>query len=365
MYELRMPKFGLTMEEGTITKWYKKEGEFVNKGEPLLEVESEKIVSDVESPISGYLIKILVKEGESRKVGEIVGYIAEKEEELKKVEEKKEEKEILISPLAKKLAKDYGVDINKIKGSGPGGRITEKDVKEYISKQKEEKSEIIETLSPLRKEIIERLSKAYKTSVLVTNVTKVDFTNLMRIKNEYLKDISVSSIIIKALSEVLKEMLKFNSHFDGEKIIKFKNINIGVAVDTERGLIVPVIKDVQNLNLDEIDNKVKELSNKARENKLSIDDVEGSHFTLSNLGMMRTDFFTPVLNGMEVAILGVGRTVKEVGIDEKNQFIIKNSSYLSLSYDHRVIDGADAAKFLDKLCSLIEKEDNLKTILKI
>jgi len=363
MYELRMPKFGLTMEEGTITKWYKNEGEFVNKGESLFEVESEKIINDIESPISGYLTKILAKEGESRKVGEVIAYIAEKKEELKKVEGK-EEKEIPISPLAKKLVKEYGIDISKIKGSGPGGRITEKDVKEYISKYKEEKSEIIEPLTPLRKEIIERLSKTYKISILVTNVTKVDFSNLMKIKSGNLKEISVTSILLKILSIVLQDMPKFNSNFDGEKIMKFKNINIGIAIDTEKGLIVPVIKDVQNLNLNEIDKKVKELSLKARENKLSIDDVEGSHFTLTNLGMMRTDFFTPVLNGMEVAILGVGRTTKEVWVENGN-FVMKDISYFSLSYDHRVIDGADAAKFLDKLCSIIEKEDNLKTILKI
>jgi pyruvate dehydrogenase E2 component (dihydrolipoamide acetyltransferase) len=361
MYELRMPKFGLTMEEGTITKWYKKEGEFIKKGEPLLEVESEKIVNDIESPISGYLSKILAKEGESRKVGEIIAYIVE-EEELKIIEEKKE-KGIPVSPLAKKLAKEYGIDISKIKGSGPGGRIIEKDIRDYINKFKE-KEEIIEPLTPIRKEIIERLSKSYKTSILVTNVTKVDFTNLIKVKNKYLNVISLTSMLIKILSIVLEEIPKFNSHFDGEKIIKFKNINIGFAVDTERGLIVPVIKDVQNLGLEEIDKKVKELSLRARNNKLSYDDVEGSHFTLTNLGMMRTDFFTPVLNGMEVAILGVGRTTKEVWVENGN-FIIKDVSYFSLSYDHRVIDGADAAKFLDKLCSLIEKEDNFKTILKI
>lgn len=363
MYELRMPKFGLTMEEGVITKWFKKEGDYIKKGEVICEIESEKIVNDLESPVSGYLFKILVKEGESRKVGEIIGLIAEKEEELK--EEVREEKEeaILASPSAKRLAKEMGVDLKKIKGSGPGGRILEKDVLEYV--EKIEVKEVVEELSSIRKEIIKNLKKSYENSVLVTNFTKVEFSFLMKIKREILKEISITSILIKILGEVLKKNSKFNAHFDGEKLIKYKDINIGVAVDTEQGVIVPVIKNVEKLNVYEIDKNLKELIQKIKEGKLSIDDTKGSHFTITNLGMMRTDFFTPILNGNEVAILGVGRVYKEVKIYEDGKIYPIDVSHLSLSYDHRVIDGADAARFLEDICSIIESEENLKKILEI
>ncbi len=241
MYELRMPKFGLTMEEGTITKWYKKEGDYIKKGDPIFEVESEKIINDVESPVEGYLKKILVKEGETKRVGEIVGLIAETKEELREevIEEKKVE--IIASPSAKRLARERGVDLSKIKGSGPQGRITEKDVLDYLEKLEQTKFQI-EELSYIRKEISKNLKKVYESAVIVTNFTKVDFTNLMNIKNEKLKEISITAILIKILSYVLKKFPKFNAHFDGEKIFKYNNINIGVATDTERGLIVPVIK---------------------------------------------------------------------------------------------------------------------------
>lgn len=367
MYELRMPKFGLTMEEGVITKWYKNENDYIKKGDIICEIESEKIVNDLESPISGYLKIILVREGESKKVGEIIALIAESEEELReevRFGEKIEEKEILASPSAKRLAKEKGVDLSKVKGSGPQGRILEKDILDYLEKTKEVK-EIIEEISPIRKDIIKNLKKSYESSILVTNVTKVEFSKILNLKRNILKEISITSILIKIVSEVLKLNPKFNSHFDGEKLIKFKEINIGVATDTDKGLIVPVIKNTENLTIFEIDRILKELVEKAKQSKLNIDDVSNSHFTISNLGMMRTDFFTPILNGNEVGILGIGRVIKELQMDENGNITQIDVSYLSLSYDHRVIDGADAARFLGDLCSIIENEDKLKNIFNI
>ncbi|MCM8768028.1 MAG: 2-oxo acid dehydrogenase subunit E2 [Candidatus Omnitrophica bacterium] len=365
MYELRMPKFGLTMEDGVITKWYKKEGDFVNKGEVICEIESEKIVNDLESPVSGYIKEILVKEGESQKVGEVIALISESEEELQKeVKFEQKDKEILASPSAKRLAKEKGVDLSKIKGSGPGGRIVEKDIIDYLESTKEVK-EIFEELSPIRKEIIKNLKKVYENSILVTNVTKVDFTFLMNIKRSFLKEISITSILVKLVSHVLKKHTKFNSNFDGYKLIKFEEINIGIATDTERGLIVPVLKNIEKLSLEEIDKKIKELTQKAKEGRLTQDETKGSHFTITNLGMLRTDFFTPVLNVNEVAILGVGRTTKELKMDENGKIYSAEISYFSLSYDHRIIDGADAARFLDDLCSIIENENSLKNLLNL
>jgi len=386
MVEVRMPKFGLTMETGTITRWYKKEGEKVEKGDPLLEVETEKITNNVEAFGEGWLKKILVQEGESAPVGNIIAYIAETEEELiselpmtnkeeieiiaPSMKETKSEKGseehvefITATPSAKRIAREHKVDLKQIKGTGPGGRITEKDVLDYMKNIKVEEDESAsETLSSLRLEISKRLTNTYFSAVLVTNVTKVDFTNLLNIRNSLKSKVSISAIIAKVVAETLKEFKKFNAHFDGEKLLKFKKINIGIATDTERGLMVPVLKDAGGLSVFQIDSMINRLAELARAQQLTLQDVQGSHFTITNLGIMRTDWFTPIINGQEVAILGVGRTTKEVTID-KGKIFDRYVSYFSLSYDHRIIDGAEAARFLDYLASFIEEENKLKNLL--
>ncbi|BAL80301.1 dihydrolipoamide acetyltransferase family protein [Caldisericum exile] len=386
MFEIRMPKFGLSMEEGTITKWYKKVGDFVKKGEPLVEVESEKIINTLESPFEGILKVIKVNEGETAKVGEIIGLIGSEDETIKeiteekrvitseeskvrkltesKIGEEKSEEVILASPAAKRLAKEYGVDLSNIKGTGPSGRIVENDVIAFVEKMKQTKpvSKKI-PLDPVRKRIMDNLVKSYKESVLVTNITKIDLTNLISFKKEF-PDITLTAFFVKIVSNVLKDFPKFNAHFDGNELEIFDAINIGVAFDTANGLIVPVIRNVQEKSLKEIAQELQTLKAKVEENSLNVDDLTGSTFTITNLGMMRTDMFTPVLNGKEVAILGIGRTLKEPTVAE-DKVVVRDFAYFSLSYDHRVIDGADAARFLGKLAEYFELTDNFQKINKI
>jgi pyruvate dehydrogenase E2 component (dihydrolipoamide acetyltransferase) len=263
---------------------------------------------------------------------------------------------IKASPIAKRLAREHGIDLSSIKGSGPNGRIVEKDVLAALSSSKVTKSAkaTIKKLSPMRKTIADNLSKMYRETVLVTNMTEVDMSNLFAFKKSLEKKVSVTAILVKVVADVLKALPKFNVNFDGETITEFSNVNIGVAVNTESGLVVPVIKNVDTLSLTEINDEIKRLSLLAREGNLTADDLQGSHFTLTNLGMMRTEMFTPVLNKNEVAILGVGRTVKKVVVLEDEKFAVRDMAYFSLSYDHRVIDGADAANFLGKLADIIE-----------
>lgn len=386
MFEIRMPKFGLSMETGTIIKWYKHVGDKVQKGEALVEIESEKITNVIESPVDGFIKAILVQEGESKEVGAVIGYIAESKEELEqevKTEtpslEKKVESEVSYtkeaplktgqtsfvgaSPRAKALAKEYGIDISLVKGTGPNGRITEKDVLDFVSKQTQQAKK--EPLSPLRKEIAERLSKTYHSSVLVTNITKMDMTELLELKANTVPEVSVTAILIKCLAKVLLKYPEFNAHFDGTYLEKFSTVNIGFAVDTGVGLIVPVIKNVDKLSLVDVNQSLKHLTEKARTNKLNPEDVEGSHFTITNLGMMRTDIFTPVLNSQEVGILGVGRSIKELVVKDDNSTTIRTMAYFSLSYDHRIIDGAMAARFLGDLAEIIETKSLLKETLEI
>lgn len=380
MFILKMPKFGLSMESGTISKWYKKEGEPIKKDEPIVEVESEKITNDIPSPVDGFLKKIVVEEGQDQKVGEVIAYIAENKEELEEeVEEEKKVEEVVkeekveqepqkiavkeaqegfikASPRAKRLAKEKGIDLHQVRGTGPNGRIVEKDVLAFAKAQGTVEEGVEEPISAVRKTIIKNLSESYRNSVLVTNMTKIDMTELLKLREEWKKEekVSVTAILVKIVSEVLKKLSKFNVLFDGEKVKKFNSINIGVAVDTEKGLVVPVIKNVGTMNIREINKELKRISDAAKSEKIGLDDLQGSHFTITNLGMMRTDMFTPILNGQEVAILGVGRTTKEVKVMDDNSFAVREMSWFSLSYDHRIIDGADAARFLGELSGLIE-----------
>lgn len=361
MYEIKMPKFGLTMESGFIEKWFKKEGERVEKGEPLLEVSSEKITNEVTSPISGFLLKIIGKEKEEIKVGTVIAIIGEEGEKVEKVKEKAESKRITekrvrikASPLAKKIARDRNLDLFQIKGTGPGGRIEKKDVLSFLSSISKKEEFRIEKLSGLRRIIAERLSKSFHAAVTLTNSTEVNFTKFKKLTKE--RGISITSGLVFVLAKVLKELNKFNAHFDSdnEELKIYTDINIGIAVDTEKGLMVPVIRNVNKLSLETINNKIKELADKARKGTISEEDIKGSTFTLTNLGMMRTEIFTPVINPPEVAILGIGRIIKKPLVVDEEKIALRDLAYLSLSYDHRIIDGADAARFLEKLSELIE-----------
>jgi len=378
MYEIKMPRFGLTMESGFIEKWFKKEKDEVKKGEPLLEVSSEKITNEVVSPVSGTLLKIIGKEKEEIKVGTVIAIIGEEGEKVGGIKEKVEPEKITeaaeteeissvrvapserggrikASPLAKKIAREKNLDLSQIRGTGPGGRIEKKDVLVFLSSASEKNVEFkIEKLSGLRRTIAERLSKSFHAAITLTNTTEVDFTKFKKLMKE--KNVSITSGLVFVLCRVLKELNKFNAHFDSDKkeLIIFNDINIGIAVDTEKGLMVPVIRDADKLILKTINDQVKKLADKARKGIISEEEIKGSTFTLTNLGMMRTEIFTPVINPPEVAILGMGRIIKKPVITNEDKISIRELAYLSLSYDHRIIDGADAAKFLEKLAKLIE-----------
>ncbi|HER24889.1 MAG TPA: 2-oxo acid dehydrogenase subunit E2 [Candidatus Atribacteria bacterium] len=378
MYEIKMPRFGLTMESGFIEKWFKKEGENIKEGEPLFEVSSEKITNEMASPASGVLLKIIGKEKEEIKVGAVIALIGEEgekiyknedTEELKRIIETIEREEILpvkiinpergrrikASPLAKKIAREKNLDLSQMTGSGPDGRIEKKDILVYLSSASEKKADFqIEKLSSLRRTIAERLSKSFHTAVTLTNTTEVDFTEFKKLMKE--NKVRITSGLIFFLSKVLRELNQFNAHFnqDEKEVIIYNNINIGIAVDTEKGLMVPIIRNSDKLNLETINDQIKKIAGEARKGVISENDIKGSTFTLTNLGMMRTEIFTPVINPPEVAILGIGRIIKKPVVVDEDKISIRELAYLSLSYDHRIIDGADAAKFLDKLARLIE-----------
>ncbi|MEM3755275.1 MAG: dihydrolipoamide acetyltransferase family protein, partial [Candidatus Bathyarchaeia archaeon] len=321
-----MPKLGATMSEGKIIKWYKNEGDEVKKGEVLFEIETEKFTFKVESVTSGILKKIYAPVGTIVPVAQTVAIILSPEEELKEekptiAKEELEKERIKISPIAKKLAEKHGIDITKIVGSGPGGRIVKEDVLREVEKLRE-KAEVLPSIkvaktipiTGMRRTIANRLSESIKTAVHLTEVIEVDVSQLVHIYKNVFPEIeksqgikpSYTDVIIMATAKALKEHPLLNSRLEGEEIKIYEDINIGMAVALEDGLIVPVIRNVDKKTLIEIALLTKDLAERARSGKLSMDETINGTFTITNLGMYGIEFFTPIINPPETAILGVG-----------------------------------------------------------
>jgi pyruvate dehydrogenase E2 component (dihydrolipoyllysine-residue acetyltransferase) len=357
-----MPRLSLTMKEGMVGKWYKKEGDIVEKNEPIVEVVSEKATYDLEAPAAGVLRKILVEEGVTVTVDATLAIITGKDEafsetaatsETAKPIESREEK-VLTSPAAKRLARELGIDLSLVKGSGPEGRVVEEDVQKFREESRGVLPKIKEIipLCGFKKTSAERVSTSFKTAPHSTLGMSVDVSRAKAL-HERLK-VSYTSIIVKAVAKALIEHSLINSTLAGDEIKVFEEVNIGVATTTEHGLIVPVIRNADRKTLQEIDVMIKELAEKARMGKLTKDELSGGTFTITNLGMYGVEFFTPIINPPEAAILGVGAIhEKPVVIDGKVE--VKPVLMLSLSYDHRVVDGAPAADFLHKVKEKIEK----------
>ena len=390
--EVKMPQLGLTMEEGTIETWHKKEGDRVAKGDILLEIATDKITSEIESEFDGVVLKIVAKEGEDVPVQGVIAIIGEEGEQVDaakpseslketKAEESKPEVSVKtevvvpatsqggrvkISPLAKKTAEKFGVDYSVLAGSGPGGRIIQQDilaakdtvvvkeVKETAPLSQDEKREGGIVLKGMRKVVAERMLQSHLEIPPVTQNMKIDVTKLIEFRksiNETReeKKFSINDFVLKAVAKNPHIMV---SLIDGQ-IFQNSNVNIGMAVSTDTGLIVPVINDADKLSLEALSAKAKDFALRARENKLDMDEYKGSTFTVSNLGMFGVESFTPIINQPDAAILGVCSVEDELALEEGN-VVQKKKMKISLTYDHRLLDGAVAAKFQQEIKKLLE-----------
>jgi len=368
-----MPRLSLTMKEGTVVQWFKKEGETVEKGEPLVEVLSEKVTYDVEAPESGVLRKILASEGSDVPIDQAIGIIATPDEPITEAEitapvpsPRVEEvataqrlevvteaaERVLASPAAKRLAKELGVDLALVRGTGPEGRIVEDDVRRFaeLAATKPRVREVI-PLVGIRKTTAERVSLSARTAPHSTITMEVDMTNAVKLREE--TDVSYTDMLVKAVAVALREHPLLNSTLEGEQIKVFEDVNVGVAVATEKGLVVPVVHNADKKALSEIAATVKELIEKARQGKLTKEDLTGGTFTITNLGMYGVDVFIPIINPPETAIIGVGRIAEKTVLVDK-EIKMKPVMQLSLSYDHRVVDGAPAAQFLREVKQTLE-----------
>ena len=367
-----MPKLGMAMTEGTVVKWLKPDGARVEKGERIAVVMSKKITYEVEAPASG-ILRHAAAEKEVKAVGEVIAYIAEPGEVIPELEkaptalpvaevpvEAPAPKEILATPAAKRLAKEHGVDLSQIKGTGPGGRITEKDVMAFVEARKapppppRPPAKVIPFIG-MRQAIAERMTQSLQTMAQVTITTEIDATELVRMR-EQLKgefELTYTDMVVKAAAIALKKHPLLNSTLIGDEIHLLDEVHIGVAVALEGGLIVPVVRDADKKSLREIAAETRRLAEGARAGTLTVDEVTGSTFTVTNLGMYGVDIFTPIINPPEVAILGVGRIVEKPSF-QQGQVVPRAMMHLSLTFDHRIVDGAPAAEFLRTVKELLE-----------
>ncbi|MBI4824129.1 MAG: 2-oxo acid dehydrogenase subunit E2 [Nitrospirae bacterium] len=373
-YDFILPDLGEGITEAEVRKWLVKEGDIVSEHQIVLEIETDKAVVEVPSPRKGKVLKLNKDVGDIVKVGEALMSIIEETEELKPAMRPSvsivgvlpEEQEVLATPAIRALAKELGVKIDAVKGSGPGGSITKEDVIEESEKMKKAEDQFgpIESIpiKGLRKTISKNLLLSQSRAAFVTGMDEADITELWDLREREKKPLSEKGIrltfmpfFIKAVQHALKEHPLLNASVDEEKgsVIVKKYYNIAIAVDTPEGLMVPVIRDVERKTLLELASEIQSLSQKARERKIKLDEMKGSTFTITNYGHFGGVFATPIINYPDVAILGTGRISEKPWV-WKGQITIRRILPLSLTFDHRVTDGVDSAKFLTKVIRYLE-----------
>lgn len=404
-FEIKMPQLGLTMEEGTVAQWLKQEGDTVAKGDVLLEITTDKLTSEIESEADGVLLKIVAKEGEDVPVKGLLGYIGEAGETVGDAAPaaaapagaetpaaapapapapaaKADGSRIRISPLARKTAAKLGVDYQNLAGSGPSGRIVQKDILAAAEAAKQQPAPVAEApaaapapaaksgelelmdgdevvkLAGMRKVVAERMAKSAREIPTVTQNVKIDVTKLVAFRKQINETsgqkFSMNDFILKAVANALRANPHILVSIDGNQIIKRAHVNLGMAVALDDGLIVPVIRDADKLSLSQISATAKDLAVRARENKLAMDEYKGSTFTISNLGMFGVETFDPIINQPDAGILGVCAVQDELDMDDEGKIFKKQVMRISFTFDHRLIDGAVAAKFELAIKELLE-----------
>ena len=366
--EVVMPKLGMSMKEGTVSVWNKEVGETVNKGESIASINSEKIEMEIDSPAEGTILDIKVPEGEGVPPGTVICYIGEGNEQIEEKKEKdltpKQKKERKkISPVARKIAQSANLDIHTLVGTGPDGRITKADVLRALpdEKEKQQKEPKHQPVSMMRKTIASRMMESLQTSAQLTITMKADVTKLTALQPELNETaaarhdmkLTMTDFVAKAVVLSLLEHPAMNSQYQNDRVETFEYVHLGIAAALDHGLAVPVIRHAEKLSLIELAKSIKSYGKKAREGKLLHDEIEGSTFTITNLGAYGVEHFTPILNPPEAGILGVGKA-DHMPIYRGNELCKGTILPLSLTFDHRVLDGAPASQFLSTVKRYLE-----------
>jgi 2-oxoglutarate dehydrogenase E2 component (dihydrolipoamide succinyltransferase) len=412
-----MPKLGESVTEGTIGKWLKQKGDSVAMYEPIVEVITDKVNSEIPAPAAGVLLEVFAPEGATVNVGTLIAMIGQVGETVEVSKSQpthsitapkpavvqattrladqatirpSDQATVRLSPVVARLAAEHNVDVTQIKGTGEGGRVTKKDIEAFIAQRAATPAptpapqpiiqpipqptiqptiqptsagmadEELVPLTPMRKAIAEHMVRSAHTSPHVTTVFEVDMSKVVAHRNarkeEFAKqgaDLTYTAYFAEVVARVLREQPRVNSSFKEQGIVLKKAINLGIAVALDDGLIVPVLKNADELNLLGLARGINDLSKRAREKRLKPDEVQGGTFTITNLGGSGALFGTPIINQPQVAIMGVGSIAKRaVVIDDA--IAIRPMVYLSLSFDHRVLDGADGDRFLGAVKKYLE-----------
>jgi 2-oxoglutarate dehydrogenase E2 component (dihydrolipoamide succinyltransferase) len=419
-----IPSVGESISEGTVANWFKKDGDLVHADEPLFELETEKATTEVPAPATGVL-RITVPQGQTVPIGTVIGRIEEESKAGKPpsvvkdrdgaaqppqlgrkpvespLEEKKEpaiqrpaqaprQEAVLLSPAARHLVEERGLDTSQLQGSGPRGRIIKEDVLNYVKPTQEQAIKPAERvpqiqpertesrhvaqgerdtrrrMSTIRQRIGERLVAAQHTAAMLTTFNEADLSAINDLRDRYKGafqkkhgvKLGLMSFFVKASVHALSAYPIVNARIDGDEIVSHHYFNIGVAVNTERGLMVPVLRDVDRMSFGEIEKRLAELAEKARDGKIAVDDLQGGTFTITNGGVFGSLMSTPILNPPQSAILGM-HAIQKRPVVRDDQIVIRPMMYLALSYDHRLIDGRDAVLFLVRIKECIENPERL------
>ena len=389
--ELIVPTLGESITEATVSKWLKKVGDSFEADEPLVEIETDKITVEVPAPSAGSISEIKVHEGADVNIGGVLALLGDKKNQnesstLKKPVTEKTKKEATkeeivstsnngesnkLSPAVKKLINENDLDSDKIISSRSDGRLTKSDVFNFMNKastteQTSKEREEVVKMSKIRKTIATRLKESQNTAAILTTFNEVDMSEIMKVRETKKEDfmerynvkLGLMSFFVKAVVTSLQEFPAVNAEIREENIIYKNHFDIGIAVGTEKGLVVPVLKDADTMTFGDIEQQIVELSSKAKEGTLTMDDLTGGTFTISNGGVYGSMLSTPIINRPQSGILGMHNIQKRAVVVD-DEIVIRPMMYLAFSYDHRIIDGKESVGFLISIKNLLENPSKL------
>jgi pyruvate dehydrogenase E2 component (dihydrolipoamide acetyltransferase) len=394
MFKVAMPRLDPGMQSGKIVEWLKKEGDQVEKDVPIVRIEGEKTTFEVNSPGAGIVRKVLFEPGTDVRVGQTIALVGEADEPLPVEAALQQTAELVVaqqatvvptisrlqepsaSPVARKMAREVGIDLSKIKGSGPGGRIVREDIRKAIEQMETQPAAVAVSaqeartvpvartikLAGKRRATAERLSYGFHTTVPVTITmdARMEAVLVQRkdLQSRTGEEISITAYVVKAAAKALEDHQMINTSLEEDELRVYRDINVAVAINTPDGLVAPVLPQTNKKSVPEISRYIRDLTERAVQNKLTVSDLTGGTFTVTNLGGYGVELFVPVINPPQCAILGFGRTSERPVIIDK-QVRAASVTTLSLVFDHRIVDGVPAAQFLQRVKELLEDPKTL------
>jgi 2-oxoglutarate dehydrogenase E2 component (dihydrolipoamide succinyltransferase) len=396
--EIKVPVLAESVPDATLLEWQKNVGEFVERGEILIDLETDKVTLEVASPEAGMVKEILKKSGDVVLTDDILAVIdtegarttanTPETSNTQNIVENSDDENKRLGPAARKLIAENNIAISALTGTGNKGRITKADVLNYLETNKQPPEKDVTSVTPtveirpisqnqsrieervpmtrLRKKTAERLLIAQSENALLSTFNEVDMKPIMNLRSRFKEEfeerygvrLGFMSFFVKAAVEALKKFPIVNAAVDGDDIIYHGFFDIGVAVGSERGLVVPIMRDVENMSLADIERRIRDFGERARDGKLTIDELTGGTFTISNGGVYGSLLSTPIINTPQSAILGMHK-IQDRPMVENGEIVIKSMMYLALTYDHRIIDGRDAVQFLDTIRRTLEEPSRL------